>query len=122
MFSFLILVVVIVLVVKFGSRFGGKQPDAPAGFNPAFRYKDSLALDTNLNVLMAKDRRAGRVFYLKKDDLLRWNEGHWKGHYALELHIRDLNTPTIVVCPVGFGFRAHGEEWYSRITTWRNNT
>lgn len=122
-FILLIVVVVIIVVVKKGKGGRGSMP-APPGFNPTFQYKNIIALDVNQDVLMTKDVVSGRVAYTKKADILRWNDFTNKGYFAMEIHLRDLHIPLILV---SFGRNSSGahlarEQWASRLSTWVNNS
>ncbi len=122
-FILLIVVVVVIVVVKKGKGGRDSMP-APPGFNPTFQFKNIIALDVNQDVLMTKDVVSGRVAYTKKADILRWNDFTNNGHFGLEIHLRDLHIPLIMV---SFGRNSGGahlarEQWSSRLSTWVNNS
>jgi hypothetical protein len=119
----IVVVVVIVAVKKSKSRKMAFMP-APPGFNPTFQFKNIIAIDVNQEVLMTKDVVSGRVAYTKKADILRWNDFTNNGHFGLEIHLRDLHIPLIMV---SFGRNSGGahlarEQWASRLSTWVNNS
>lgn len=121
----LIVVIVLIVIVKKGKRGGGVSMPAPPGFSATFQFKDVIAIDVNQNVLMVKDALSNRVVYTKKADILRWNNmTGGNGHFLLQIHVRDLQSPVI---HVNFGRnRANSgdirNEWESRLTTWVNNS
>lgn len=100
-----------------------KGMQTPEGFNPSFRFKNVIALDTEKNILMARDVR-GRVAYIKKEDLIRWNTDLGPHISFLELHQRDMNHPNIKVRFGGawINRRSTCEEWFSRVSMWVNHT
>lgn len=128
MMSF-ILMFVVVMIILFIKKIQGpvsrNSMPAPHGFNPTFQFKDKIAIDTNQDVLMTKDSISGRISYVKRVDILRWNDLMGaNGHFVLQIHVRDLQIPLINISFGRNSQRAHlaREEWYARLTTWVNNS
>lgn len=122
----------------FSSRRKPARAISHSDFTPAFQSRN-IALDTERGKLWLRDA-SGRERVFAKDEILRWKTSSVQLSRradvaslknAIEIDVRDLASPRWRIEFDSYSRRFFGgerenasemEDWFSRLTTWMNNT
>lgn len=142
----IVLIAAVVFLVKSG-RINNAEPHpsttgvhGQVGFNPDYSHKN-IAIDTKQDKIWLRDK-SGEVGIFDKSHIQRWDsdvahgkEGFWASKMdkpSIRIHVTDMKRPQFEVVFDSFTTgntnniftknKNERDEWFSRLSTWRNHT